>query len=92
VTPAELIADIKQGFYVTDLIGSGVNSVTGDYSRGASGFWIENGEITYPVSEVTIAGHLLAMFKSMVVANDLKFRYGVNAPTVRIEGLTLGGR
>jgi PmbA protein len=91
-TQAELIADIKQGFYVTDLIGSGVNGVTGDYSRGASGFWIENGEMTYPVSEVTIAGHLLEMFKSMAVANDLVFRYGVNAPTVRIEGLTLGGR
>jgi PmbA protein len=92
VTPAELIADIKQGFYVTDLIGSGVNGVTGDYSRGASGFWIENGKITYPVSEVTIAGHLLAMFKSLVAANDLEFRYGTNAPTLRIEGLTLGGR
>jgi PmbA protein len=92
VTPAELISDIKQGFYVTDLIGSGVNGVTGDYSRGASGFWIENGKITYPVSEVTIAGHLLPMFKSLAAANDLEFRYGVNAPTVRIEGLTLGGR
>jgi len=92
VTPEELIGDIKQGFYVTDLIGSGVNGVTGDYSRGASGFWIENGEITYPVSEVTIAGHLLEIFKSMVVANNLEFRYGINAPTVRIEGLTLGGR
>jgi PmbA protein len=91
-TPAELISDIKQGFYVTDLIGSGVNGVTGDYSRGASGFWIENGEIAYPVSEVTIAGHLLSIFKSMTPANDLEFRYGVNAPTVRIEGLTLGGR
>jgi PmbA protein len=91
-TPEELISDISQGFYVTDLIGSGVNGVTGDYSRGASGFWIENGKITYPVSEVTIAGHLLDMFKSMAVANDLEFRYGVNAPTVRIEGLTLGGR
>src|SRR5438477_12723410 len=91
-TPAELIADIKQGFYVTDLIGSGVNGVTGDYSRGASGFWIENGEITYAVSEVTIAGHLLPIFKSLTPANDLEFRYGVNAPTVRIEGLTLGGR
>jgi PmbA protein len=91
-TPAELISDIKQGFYVTDLIGSGVNGVTGDYSRGASGFWIENGEITYAVSEVTIAGHLLEIFKSMAPANDLEFRYGVNAPTVRIEGLTLGGR
>jgi PmbA protein len=92
VAPDELIADIKQGFYVTDLIGSGVNGVTGDYSRGASGFWIENGKITYPVSEVTIAGHLLEMFKSLVPANDLTFRYGVNAPTLRIEGLTLGGR
>ncbi len=91
-TPAELIADIKQGFYVTDLIGSGVNGVTGDYSRGASGFWIENGELTYPVSEVTIAGHLFEIFKSMQPANNLEFRYGVNAPTVRIEGLTLGGR
>jgi len=91
-TPEELIGDIKQGFYVTDLIGSGVNGVTGDYSRGASGFWIENGKLTYPVSEVTIAGHLLEMFKSMAVANNLEFRYGVNAPTVRIEGLTLGGR
>ena len=91
-TPTELISDIRQGFYVTDLIGSGVNGVTGDYSRGASGFWIENGEITYAVSEVTLAGHLLEIFKSMVPANDLEFRYGVNAPTIRIEGLTLGGR
>jgi PmbA protein len=87
-----LISDIKQGFYVTDLIGSGVNGVTGDYSRGASGFWIENGKITYPVSEVTIAGHLLGMFKTLTAANDLEFRYGINAPTLRIEGLTLGGR
>jgi PmbA protein len=92
MTPKELISDIKQGFYVTDLIGSGVNGVTGDYSRGASGFWIENGEITYAVSEVTIAGHLFDIFKSLVPANDLEFRYGVNAPTLRIEGLTLGGR
>jgi PmbA protein len=91
-SPEELIGDIKQGFYVTDLIGSGVNGVTGDYSRGASGFWIENGKITYPVSEVTIAGHLLDMFKSLVPASDLEFRYGVNAPTLRIEGLTVGGR
>jgi PmbA protein len=91
-TPEQLISDIKAGFYVTDLIGSGVNGVTGDYSRGASGFWIENGKITYPVSEVTIAGHLFEIFKSMVAANDLEFRFGINAPTVRIEGLTLGGR
>lgn len=92
LTPAALIADIKEGFYVTDLIGSGVNGVTGDYSRGAAGFWIENGEITYAVSEVTIAGHLLEIFRSMVPANDLQFKYGVNAPTVRIEGLTIAGR
>jgi PmbA protein len=91
LTPRELIADVEQGFYVTDLIGSGVNGVTGDYSRGASGFWIENGEITYPVSEITIAGHLIEMFKSLTPANDLAFRYGTNAPTVRIEGLTVGG-
>jgi PmbA protein len=92
LSPEQLISDIKQGFYVTDLIGSGVNGVTGDYSRGASGFWIENGKVSYPVSEVTIAGHLLEMFKSLVPANDLEFRYGINAPTLRIEGLTLGGR
>jgi len=92
LTPAELMADIKEGFYVTDLIGSGVNGVTGDYSRGAAGFWIENGKPTYAVSEVTIAGHLLPIFKSLTPANDLEFRYGVNAPTLRIEGLTVAGR
>ncbi len=92
VSPAELMSDIKEGFYVTDLIGSGVNGVTGDYSRGAAGFWIENGQLTYAVSEVTIAGHLFDIFKSMTPANDLEFKYGVNAPTVRIEGLTLAGR
>jgi PmbA protein len=91
VSPAELMSDIKEGFYVTDLIGSGVNGVTGDYSRGAAGFWIENGQLTYAVSEVTIAGHLFDIFKSMTPANDLVFKYGVNAPTVRIEGLTLAG-
>jgi PmbA protein len=92
LTPKELLSDIKQGFYITDLIGSGVNGVTGDYSRGAAGFWIENGELTYAVSEVTIAGHLLDMFKSLTPANNLEFRYGVNAPTLRIEGLTIAGR
>jgi PmbA protein len=91
-TPAELMADIKEGFYVTDLIGSGVNGVTGDYSRGAAGFWIENGECTYAVSEITIAGHLIDMYKSLRAANDLTFRYGINAPTLRIEGLTIAGR
>jgi PmbA protein len=91
-SPDELIADIDDGFYVTDMIGMGVNLVTGDYSRGASGFWIENGERTYPVSEVTIAGHLLDIFASLAPANDLVFRYGTNAPTLRIEGMTVAGQ
>jgi PmbA protein len=90
-TPDQLIADIEDGFYITDMIGMGVNLVTGDYSRGASGFWIEKGERTYPVSEVTIAGHLAEMFASVLPANDLVFRYGTNAPTLRVEGLTVAG-
>jgi PmbA protein len=90
-TPEALIADITEGFYVTDLIGMGANIVTGDYSRGAAGFWIESGQLTYPVSEVTIAGHLLEMFRTLTPANDLVFRYGVNAPTVRVEGLVVAG-
>ncbi len=92
LSPEALIADIKDGFYVTDLIGMGVNMVTGDYSRGASGFWIENGKRTYAVSEVTIAGHLLDIFRTLTPANDLEFRYGTNAPTVRLEGLTVAGQ
>jgi len=92
LSPAALIADIKDGFYVTDLIGMGVNMVTGDYSRGASGFWIENGKRTFAVSEVTIAGHLLDIFRTLTPANDLEFRYGTNAPTVRLEGLTVAGQ
>jgi len=91
LTVKDLIADIKQGFYVTELMGMGVNGVTGDYSRGASGFWIENGEIAFPVSEVTIAGNLKDMFARLTPASDLEFRHGVNAPTVRIEGMTLAG-
>jgi len=90
-SPQALIADIADGFYVTDLIGMGTNLVTGDYSRGASGLWIERGELTYPVSEVTIAGHLNDIFSSLTPANDLEFRYGTNAPTVRLEGLTVAG-
>ncbi|MBK5960352.1 modulator protein [Rhodoplanes elegans] len=90
-TPEALIADIADGFYITDLIGMGVNMVTGDYSRGASGFWIENGIVIYPVSEVTIAGNLIDMFGTLRPANDLAFRYGVNAPTIRVEGLTVAG-
>ena len=90
-SPEQLIAEIEDGFYVTSLIGMGVNQVTGDYSRGASGFWIENGACTYPVSEVTIAGHLLEMFRTLTPASDLSFRYGTNAPTLRVEGLTVAG-
>lgn len=90
-SPKELIAAIKDGFYVTDLIGMGANLVTGDYSRGASGLWIENGELTYPVSEVTIAGHLNDIFAALEPASDLTFKYGTNAPTVRVEGLTVAG-
>jgi PmbA protein len=91
LSPEQLIGDIEQGLYVADLIGMGVNMVTGDYSRGAAGFWIENGKLTYPVSEVTIAGHLLDIFRTLTPANDLTFRHGVNAPTVRVEGLTVAG-
>jgi len=90
-TPEALIADVKDGFYVTDLIGAGINLVTGDYSRGAAGFWIVDGTPTYPVSEITIAGHLSEMFANLQPANDLVFRYATNAPTVRVEGLTVAG-
>jgi PmbA protein len=91
VTPDELVADIRDGFFVTELMGMGVNMVTGDYSRGASGFWIENGQIAYPVSGVTIAGNLKDMFRKLAPANDLVFRYGTNAPTLRVEGMTVAG-
>jgi PmbA protein len=90
--PEDLLDDISEGFYVTELIGMGVNQVTGDYSRGASGFWIKSGQKAYPVSEVTIAGNLIEMFRNLTPANDLEFRSGSNAPTVRVEGLTIGGR
>jgi len=86
-----LIGDIKEGLYVTELIGFGVNQVTGDYSRGAGGFWIQNGELTYPVSEVTIAGNLVEMFAKITAADDLEIRYGVDAPTLRIDGMTIAG-
>jgi PmbA protein len=89
---AGLISDIKSGFYVTELIGFGVNGLTGDYSRGAAGFWIENGEIAYPVSEVTIAGNLKDMFLNLTPANDLVFRYGVDSPTLRVDGMTVAGK
>lgn len=90
-TPDELMADIASGFYITSLMGMGVNGVTGDYSRGASGFWIEDGKRTFPVTEMTIAGNLKGMYKNLVPANDLVFRYGANSPTVRIDGMTVAG-
>jgi PmbA protein len=88
---AELIGDIKHGLLVTELIGQGVNPVTGDYSRGASGFIIENGEVTTPVAEITIAGNLVEMFRSLTAANDLEHRRAVNVPTLRVEGMTVAG-
>lgn len=92
LTRGELLSDVANGFYVTQLSGSGVNPVTGDYSRGAKGFWIENGELTYPVSEVTVAGNLKDMFLNLTPANDLELLHGIDAPTVRIDGLTLAGK
>lgn len=91
LSPRELMADIESGLYITSLMGMGVNGVTGDYSRGASGFWIENGEITFPVTELTIASNLTQMFAGMARANDLEFKYGTNSPTVRIDGMILAG-
>lgn len=91
MTPRDLMADIQEGFYVTELIGQGVNGLTGDYSRGASGFVIRNGTIAEPVAEVTIAGNLKDMFRNLTPANDLTFRYGTNVPTLRLEGMTLAG-
>jgi PmbA protein len=91
VSKQDLIGDIKHGLYVTALIGQGVNPITGDYSRGASGFIIENGEIAAPVAEITIAGNLIAMFRELRAADDLEQRQSVNAPTLRIEGMTVAG-
>ncbi len=91
VTAQELIGDIMHGFYVCELMGMGVNGVTGDYSRGAAGFWIEKGEIAYPVSEVTIAGNLKDMFLHLTPANNLVFKTGIDAPTLRIDGMTVAG-
>ena len=82
---------MQSGFYVTEVFGQGVNMVTGEYSRGASGFWIENGEITYPVSEVTIASNLKDMFLAITPANDIDRNFGTAAPTLLIEGMTLAG-
>ena len=91
LSPDEMMADIREGLYLTELMGMGVNGVTGDYSRGAAGFWIETGKIAYPVSEITIASNLKEMFRNLTPANDLVFRYGTNAPTLRVEGMTIAG-
>lgn len=88
---AEMVSSMERGLIVTDFIGHGANIVTGDYSRGVSGFWVENGEISYPVSEMTLAGSLGEMFAGLVPANDLEFVGAVNAPSLYIEGLTLAG-
>lgn len=91
ISPEDMIKDIKSGLYVTDLIGMGVNGITGDYSRGASGFWIEDGEIAYPVNEITIASNLKEMYRSLICANNLIHRYGTDAPTILIPNMTLAG-
>ena len=91
MTPAELMADIKEGLYITEMIGMGVNGVTGDYSRGAAGFMIRDGALAEPVAEVTVAGNLMDMFAAMVPASDLVFRRGTDSPTVRIDGMTMAG-
>ena len=86
-----LIGGVERGVYVTELIGQGVNGVTGDYSRGASGFLIEKGEIGPPVAEITVAGNLLDMYRNLAAADDLEFRRGVDVPTLRIDGMTVAG-
>ncbi|OGP87236.1 MAG: peptidase [Deltaproteobacteria bacterium RBG_13_65_10] len=91
-TPEDLIRSVKRGLYVTELIGFGVNTVTGDYSRGAAGLWIENGELAYPVEEITVAGNLLEMFRRVEgIANDLDFRRSVTSPTILIGEMTVAG-
>jgi PmbA protein len=90
-SPEAMIKSLKQGLYVTDLIGMGVNGVTGDYSRGAAGFFIEDGALTYPVSEITVASNLKEMFATLEPASDLVFRYGVNTPTILIASMTIAG-
>ncbi|OLY46328.1 PmbA protein [Bartonella apis] len=91
-SPDEMMKAIKKGFYVTELFGHGVDLVTGQYSRGASGFWIENGELAYPVSEVTLGSNLIDMLAHLTPASDIDRRYGTAAPTLLIEGMTLAGK
>ena len=91
LSPEQMISSIQQGLYITELIGNSVNLVTGDYSRGASGFWIEQGQLAFPVSEITIAGNLRDMFLTLQPANDLIFKSSTNAPSCRVDGLTIAG-
>ena len=90
-TPAALMADIEEGIYITEMLGSSVNAITGDYSRGAGGFIIRHGELAEPVAEITVAGNLLDMFLHLTSADDLIFRRGTDAPTVRVDGMTVAG-
>jgi PmbA protein len=91
-SPKEIIAAIPDGLYVTEFLGQGANLVTGDYSRGASGLWISGGELAYPVEEITVAGNLKDLFLNISeIGNDLEFRGAVASPTIRIDGLTVGG-
>ena len=91
-TPEEIIGGVKAGLYVTSLMGFGTNIVTGDYSRGAAGLWIENGQLTHAVEEITIAGHLGEMLKNVTaIGNDLVFRGSVASPTLRIDGMMIAG-
>jgi PmbA protein len=92
ITKTDLMKDIKKGVYITELFGSGFNSVTGDFSKGGSGFLIENGEITYPISEITVAGNIKDMFKEMTLANDLEFKSRTNSPTIRINNISIAGK
>jgi len=88
----EMIHALGKGLLITEFIGNANNAATGDYSRGASGFWIENGEIQFPVSEITVAGNLNQMFLNLTPASDLEFRFATNAPSCLVEGMTLAGR
>ena len=91
MTPAELLADITEGIYITEMMGSAINGITGDYSRGAAGFMIRNGVLAEPVAELTVAGNLNDMFMRLVPANDLTFRQSTNAPTIRIDDMMIAG-
>lgn len=91
LTPQALLKSVKNGLLVTETIGHGANLITGDYSVGASGFWIEDGEITFPVSEITIAANLRDIYRTLVPANDLTFRYATNVPTLMVPRMTIAG-